>query len=78
MTAADVGLLDRPTRLIEVIAAIKDLRCAKVGRPGGAVGPLTRCRGETVEDCHLRRDDPRDPPFRQCSRPWIYTPTLKV
>jgi hypothetical protein len=26
MTAADVGLLDRPPRLIEVIAAIKDLR----------------------------------------------------
>jgi hypothetical protein len=40
MTAADVGLLDLQTRLIEVIAAIKDLRCAKVGRPGGAVGPL--------------------------------------
>lgn len=40
MTAADVGLLDRPTILIEVIAAIKDLRCAKVGRPGEAVSPL--------------------------------------
>ena len=37
MTAAGVDLLDRPTRLIEVIAAIKDLRCAKSGpaRRGG-------------------------------------------
>ena len=31
MTAADIGR-SRPTRVIEVITAIKDLRCAKLGR----------------------------------------------